>query len=52
MDEKYYFFDRYKGKTKMAAGIKILATDIVEATEKAEKLKDREDTIKFRGVKT
>lgn len=43
LDEKYYLldlFDRYKGKTKMAAGIKILVIDIVEATDKAENLKD------------
>jgi len=44
---RLYRFDCYIGKTKMAAGVGVHATSMAEAEEKAKKLADKEETVKF-----
>jgi len=44
---RLYRFDCYVGKTKMAAGVGVHATSMTEAEEKAKKLADKNETIKF-----
>jgi|GEM_PF-4853454 len=44
---RLYRFDCYVGKTKMAAGVGVHATSMTEAEEKAKKLADKDETIKF-----
>jgi len=44
---RLYRFDCYVGKTKMAAGVGVHATSMEEAEQKARKLADKDETIKF-----
>ncbi|MEM8511162.1 hypothetical protein RCH14_000453 [Massilia sp. MP_M2] len=44
---RLYRFDCYVGKTKMAAGVGVHAISMDEAEQKARKLIDKEETIKF-----
>lgn len=44
---RLYRFDCYVGKTKMAAGVGVHASTMEEAEQKARKLIDKEETIKF-----